>query len=76
VLGDVELLAPIVDAPEASVALPVVSECDVGMVRYGRGVFRPAESREQADSQDEEKTKSGLDLESLRIAVVHESSQT
>jgi hypothetical protein len=74
--GYLELLAPILDTLESAIALPVVSECDVGMVRYGRGGFRPAESREQADPQRKEEAKNGPGLNCLRIAIVHESLQT
>jgi hypothetical protein len=53
-LGHLKLLAPVIGALESPVALPVVSEVDVGMVRHGNGIFRPAEGREQADPQREE----------------------
>ena len=53
VLGHLNLLAPVSNALEIPVALPVVSDVDVGMVRYARGVFRPAESRKPADPQRE-----------------------
>jgi hypothetical protein len=74
-LGHLNLLASVSDALESSVALPLVSEGDVGMVRYGRGGFRPAEGRGQADPQGEEEAKNGPGSKSLRIAIVHESSR-
>jgi hypothetical protein len=59
VLWHLNLLAPVSDALESRVALPVVSDVDIGMVRYGSGVFRPAEGREQSDPQREEEAKNG-----------------
>jgi hypothetical protein len=75
VLGHLNLLAPVSDALESPVAPPVVSDVDVGMVRHGSGVFRPAEGREQADPQREEEAKNGPGSNCLRIAIVHESSR-
>jgi hypothetical protein len=75
VLWHLNLLAPVSDALESPVALPVVSDVDVGMVRYGSGVFRPAEGREQSDPQREEEAKNGPGSNCLRIAIVHESSR-
>ena len=75
VLGHLNLLAPVGDAPEASVALPVVSVVNLGMVRYGSGVFRPAEGREQSDLQREEEAKNGPGSNGRRIAIVHESTR-
>ncbi len=53
----------------------MVSEVDVGMVRHGSGVFRPAEGREQADPQREEEAKNSPVSNGLRIATVHELSR-
>jgi hypothetical protein len=59
VLGNLNLLAPVSDALESPVALPVIYGVDVGVVRHGSGVFRPAEGREQTDPQREEEAKNG-----------------
>ncbi len=74
VLGHLDPLALLLDTLVAPVALPVIYGVDVGMVRHGSGVFRPAEGWEQTDPQREEEAKNGPGSNCLRIANVHESS--
>ena len=59
VFGDPNLHTLVGVAPEASVALPPVSEADVGMVRDGRGVLRPRDGREQPEPGGEQKSCPG-----------------